>query len=141
MDIKDLDGVYKLNIKTNAGGAYSHRPIVGDICIENGQVRGLDELSVIWCGYIECNQDGDITYCLTVDPKKASGVVIRKENGLMTEGFRDFIGKFKLAEKSDGGLMLSSFENMSDNKLSSEYTAVVSLKRVSSNTDCDVCKA
>lgn len=140
MDIKNLDGVYKLNIKTNAGGAYSHKPIAGDICIENGQVTGLDELSVMWCGYIECSQSGEITYCLTVDPKKASDVVIRKENGLMTEGSRDFTGKFKLAEKSDGGLMLSSFENMSNNKLGDEYTAVVSLKRISTNTDCDVCK-
>ena len=140
MDIKDLDGVYKLNIKTNAGGAYSYRPIAGDICIDNGQVRGIDELSVMWSGYIECNQCGDITYCLTVDPKKESDVVIRKENGLMTEGTRDFIGKFKLAEKNDGAIMLSSFENMSDNPLSDKYTAVVSLQRMSNNTDCGVCK-
>ena len=141
MDIKDLNGVYELTIKTNAGGAYAEKPITGDICIENGKIRGVDELNVMWCGFVECPEDGHIQYHITVDPKKApDSVIIRKENDLMTDQHRDFIGTFKIAEKSDGGLMLSSFENMSHNEHSSKYKAVVSLKRTSTNTDCAVCK-
>lgn len=141
MDIKDLNGVYELNIKTNAGGAYSHKPITGSICINDGKVSGVDELSVVWCGYVECLNDNEIKYHLTVDPKKAPDtVVIRKENGMMTDEDRDFIGTFKVAKKSDGALMLSSFENMSHNDLSNEYKAVVSLKRVSTDMDDAVCK-
>ena len=140
MKLKDLDGVYELTIKTNAGGAYSERPITGNICIEDGKIRGADELNVMWCGFVECPADGRIKYHLTVDPKKASDVIIRKADGMMTDQHRDFIGTFKIAQKEDDALMLSSFENMSHDDLSSEYKAIVSLKRTSTNTDCAVCK-
>lgn len=141
MDIKDLNGVYELTIKTNAGGAYSHKPVTGNICIENGTIKGVDELSVMWCGFVECTKNDEIKYHITIDPKKASDmVVVRSESGLMTDEHRSFIGTFKVAEKEGGALMLSSFESMSPDDPSGEYKAIVSLKRISQDTDCAVCK-
>ena len=140
MKLEDLNGVYELSIKTNAGGAYSVKPITGDICIENGQIKGADELNVMWCGSVEAPQDGYLKYHITVDPKKASDIIIRKEDGMMTDEHRHFTGTFKIAEKEGGALMLSSFENMSPEDLGGEYKAMVSLKRVLTNTDCAICK-
>jgi len=140
MDVKNLNGVYELTIKTNAGGAYSHKPITGNICIENGKIKGVDELSVMWCGTVAYTKNDEVKYHITIDPTKAPDmIVVRSENGLMTDEDRNFIGTFKVAEKDDGALMLSSFENMSPDDLSSEYNAIVSLKRTSQDTDCAVC--
>ena len=38
MNIKDLNGVDELSIKTNAGGVYSEKPITENICIENRKI-------------------------------------------------------------------------------------------------------
>jgi len=119
MELKDLDGVYELTIKTNAGGVYSQKPITGNICIENGNIRGTDELNIMWCGSISDSEDNEhVKYSIIVDPQKAEDAVIRKDNGLMTDQHRNFIGTFKIAQKGDDDLMLSSFENMSHDALS-----------------------
>lgn len=137
MDIKELDGVYQLSVKTNAGGAYSEKPVTGDICIQNGNIKGLDELSVMWCGYVECADGEHVKYHITIDPAKAPETIItRKRDGMMTDEYQSFEGNFKIAQKEDGSLMLSSFETMAEG----EYNALVSMKRVSQDIECAVCK-
>lgn len=137
MDVKDLDGIYELTIKTNGGGAYSFKPISGNICIENGQIKGIDELNVMWFGTLKYIKENEVKYSITIEPKKAHDTIItRRPDGTMTSKHQNFIGRLSVVKKDDGRALLSTLVSNKSN----EYYAVVSFKRTSLNTDCAICK-